>query len=267
MRDLNASKRAPNGDACSALGFPPRSDRPTILAQNLDVPIIKEGNQTLLRIRYPDSDRQLLVACQAGALASLGMNNHRLAVVVNALPQLDWSRAGLPVRFVVRAGLERETLEDALAFLNRITHASGQNYLIGTPTGLQGLECSAHAAVPLSSPNNSGDLFHTNHPLVNPNTAQYERWLKTNPRRSPSTTEARLKTIGEKLSDSERARTVALAQAILATPPVCVRPESNGEIFSAICAVMELGDNPVMRIASGPPDETAFADYTFIKST
>src|SRR5436305_701694 len=76
---------------------------------------------------------EAFVLTQAGCVGLNGVNARSVAVCTNALWQLDGSRAGLPVAFVVRGLLRQRSADEAAAFLRRVRHASGQNYVIGGP--------------------------------------------------------------------------------------------------------------------------------------
>jgi hypothetical protein len=150
--------RLQGGAACSSVGGP------GCIGQNMDLPRFLDGFQTLLRIRYPGSDLELLVPSFAGLIGLYGLSSRGVALCVNTISQLRAAPTGLPVAFVVRSTLERATVDEALAHLERLPHASGQNYLVGGPAGVADLECSAGGAVRLAP--TAGNLCHTNHPLL-----------------------------------------------------------------------------------------------------
>lgn len=57
-----------------------------------------------------------------GHLGITGMNNRAVSINCNTLMQLDYGKTGLPVTFVVRGVVGKDTQEEALAFLKEIRH-------------------------------------------------------------------------------------------------------------------------------------------------
>jgi predicted choloylglycine hydrolase len=155
-------------DRCSSLGCDREGGRPALLAQNLDWVNIFEGLAVLLYIRYPDSTLEVLAPTVAGVIGTCGLSNRPVGVCTNALwSALNNSTDGLVVNFVLRAVLEQENLEAARAFLERIQHASGENFMIGDAERVATFECSANQVVRWTDPANAGRVYHTNHPLAN----------------------------------------------------------------------------------------------------
>src|SRR5204862_7422542 len=108
-------------------------DQPAFAAQNLDIPAEAHGFQVLLRVRDESRGLQTLVVTESGLVAAAGMNSARVAITCNTLLQLRPCRAGLPVAFVVRGVLMQKDQAAALAFLQGVPHASGQNYIVAGP--------------------------------------------------------------------------------------------------------------------------------------
>jgi hypothetical protein len=148
------------GEGCTSVGLGPRPGQPTLIGQTPDLPAINEGAQTVLRLGAADRPDAILVT-QAGALASLGVNSDGVGVCVNSLPQLDYAIDGLPVCFVVRGVLARRTLTDAVEFMRTVHHASGQNYVVGSPEGVVSLVCSARSVVEFHPFVDRDDVSHT----------------------------------------------------------------------------------------------------------
>ncbi|MCP4723706.1 MAG: hypothetical protein GY863_01655, partial [bacterium] len=121
------------GEHCSSLGVGKRGGTPSMIGQNMDIEGFRNGFQTVLHIKYENSGLESFVFTCPGFIATNGMNNRSIAVCVNAVMQLRYSKEGLPVAFVIRGILEQETHEDAVEFLHNVDHASPQNYIIGGP--------------------------------------------------------------------------------------------------------------------------------------
>jgi hypothetical protein len=224
--------------ACSLLAAAAKDGRPAVLAQNMDLPELMDGAQAILRIDGEAGTSVVLTA--AGMIGLTGVNSAGVGVCVNTLPMLRHSRDGLPVAFVMRGVLERESAAAAAAFLGHVPHASGQHYALADATGVAGYD-------------GSGRFCHTNHPL-----------------RSDDLDPAR-PAAGEPDSHT---RLAAIAAATLAVTsgadcervlsdrdaPLCVVPEPGRPwiTFGSIWA--ELSSPPRVRIAPGPPDRTAWID-------
>ena len=73
------------GEACSAIAFERQGDRPTLVAQNMDLEPFREGYQVLMHVKHPDSDLESLFLTCAGLIVATGMNNTPLGIAVNAM--------------------------------------------------------------------------------------------------------------------------------------------------------------------------------------
>ena len=152
---------------CSSLGWRGDGKHPNLIAQNMDMPDYMHGYQVVFRIQDDVSDNEVLVFSVAGLIALNGLNSSPLGIVCNNLSQLSHSRDGLPVAYVLRGALEQSSFAQALAFLTTIPHASGQNYILGSPMQIIDLECSANQVAEYTPDGRSRSVCHTNHPLVN----------------------------------------------------------------------------------------------------
>ena len=153
--------------SCSSFGVNKSTTTASITAQNMDIPIFYHGFQTVIKINDPDSNKETMVLTIPGHLGITGMNNKSVSINCNTLMQLDYRKKGLPVTFIVRGVLDKNTQKEALDFVNEIPHASGQNYIIGGPEKVYSLECSANKVVEYRPFENSTFTYHTNHPMSN----------------------------------------------------------------------------------------------------
>jgi isopenicillin-N N-acyltransferase-like protein len=159
--------RHPHPDRCSSLGIPAQNGQPALLAQNLDTPFLYHGRQTLLHIRYPDSDRQAYVVSEPGLLGICGLNSSPLGVCQNTLAiKLSYDPDGLPAMLVARALIDQPDLDSARRFLQSIRHASGINYMLAGMQHVEDYECSTDQVRRLLPAGSGKRLAHTNHPLV-----------------------------------------------------------------------------------------------------
>jgi isopenicillin-N N-acyltransferase like protein len=237
-------------DACTLVAVGPAQGRPTVLAQNMDLPELMDGAQAILR----DDDGAGgggAVLTAAGMIGLTGVSSAGLGVCVNTLAMLNHSRDGLPVAFVMRGTLAQGSVNGAARFLARVPHASGQHYALADPTAVAGYECSAAGAV--RSDDAGGRFCHTNHPLKS---TDLDPSLPAEGREDSHVRLAAIESAAPQVAmgaDCERA--LADREA-----PLCVIPEPGKPwmTFGSIWA--ELSDAPRVRIAPGPPDRTAWVD-------
>lgn len=254
---------------CSSVGANARDGAPPIVAQNMDVPSWWRGTEAVLRITEPDGLR-IVVFTVAGKISLCGMNSAGLAIACNTLAQLDYSRIGLAEDFVVRGYLAQRTQAAGVAFLRRVAHASGQNYTVPAGDGtVLNLECSARSVVAWRPWEDADRVFHTNHPIANPDTGLYERlsagldaagitrWFS-------GTSQARFAALRAHLGDPAWPATEETVRAALASRegPVSRVGEIEGKRdgYTIASVVMRCGAQPSLSIAPGPPHLTPYQD-------
>ncbi|WP_119462952.1 C45 family autoproteolytic acyltransferase/hydolase [Rhodospirillaceae bacterium SYSU D60014] len=237
---------------CSSLGV--TTGEGTLLGQTLDLPRWHDGAQALLRFRDANGT-ETLVFTSAGMVGLMGVSGHGLGLCVNTLSQLSRSRRGLPVACVLRGALARRDHSSALEFLRSVTHASGQNYLVGDRRAVTSLECSAGRAV--AAEPSGGRVWHTNHPLASRDVVMAGVDLS-----GTAESRGRLATLARRLDRTAAAAAdVALIKETLAArddpaAPVSVEPapQDAPTAFMTIGAVVyELGETVRLHVAAGPP--------------
>jgi isopenicillin-N N-acyltransferase-like protein len=235
---------------CSVLG---RADTDGVfLAQNMDLPDFMDGSQIVLRVR-PQWGPEALVLSSAGMIGLTGINAAGIAVCVNALGMLRHNLAGLPVAAAIRGALAHSSRAEAVDFLHRISHASGQHYAVADARGFHGVECSAATTV-VSLPAGAPVLLHTNHPLANNDIdPDAEQELQRQGRIADS--RVRLDFLD---TNARCVRDRAAAERLLGdrTAPLCVTPGHGRrtETFGAVA--FELGTTPpVARFCLGLPNQ------------
>lgn len=257
-----------SGEHCSAFGFSRRGDRPTYIAQNMDLEGFRDGFQTVLHIKYADGKREAFVLTNAGLIGLNGVNNRSLGICCNTLGQLANRPDGLPVACVVRGVLEQPTEETALNFLRKVPHASGQNYIVGGPTHVYDLECSAGKVVPFVPKEWSDRVWHTNHPLVNDDyTPQYRKTLEKGGKASENSA-TRLHCIEQRLAvESAKIGPELLRSTLVAKDsaahPVCRTYRNAKENFTFASTIMVLTERPVLHVAPGPADMHPYQECAF----
>lgn len=153
-------------DGCSAVAVLPEAsaDGRTIAAQNWDWYIHARETLVVLEVDRDDGPSYVTVV-EAGLLAKSGMNAAGLALMTNfLLTTEDGDGDGVPYHVVLRALLDRTSVQEAEALLAALDRASSANYLLADAGG---------SAVDVESAPGTGQLYahradagvltHTNH--------------------------------------------------------------------------------------------------------
>lgn len=256
---------------CSCLGS--RESGHSLIAQNMDTPNYYDGFQTLLRVHEPDSDVVSLIFTVAGKISLCGMNNYGVGICCNTVLFLDFNMRGLAEDFIVRKVLQQKSLDDALAFMRSVPHASGQNYVLGDPTHVTDLECSAKKVLEVPMKPDVNRFAHTNHPFNNDDTSSWDAMWKRGEREAPQMIEqmkSRMTTYNrfnalQKGLEADLPLDVKHAAELLSdhTAPVC-QHHIHKMNYTLGCLIMELdAEHPRLNVAGGPPCSTPFRTYTF----
>lgn len=250
-----------SGDHCTTIGINRTEKGPVMVSQTLDIPTFYHGFQTLLRISDEDRDLETMLFTFPGFIAANGLNSASVAVVVNAVQQLEHSRDGLPVAFVIRGILLRKSFKEALDFIHSITFGSPQNYMIGGPLRMGSFECSAHHIEEFRPFPEAQFTYHTNHPLRNKHFTP--QLLETFRSRNISPEEYRFRcqrfeSLQKILKDDSLLIDVEMLKEIYRDRETVI---NNSGTFGV--TIMVLGKNPVLHIAPGRPDETPYQIFDF----
>jgi isopenicillin-N N-acyltransferase-like protein len=223
-----------------------------VIAQTMDIPSLHDGSQVAVRHR-PENGPETVIFTGAGMLALNGANAAGVGVVVNNLSMLPSSGRGLPVMFVIRGILERTTLADATAFVERTPHAIGQHYAIGSPQGVVGLEGAANAVK--RSDVGRERYVHANHPLAHGEVvgdpARQYRASRTFERQARAE---------ELIADVDGQNGI---EALLADTAVPISREPRAGFMTFGGTSIACSAPPVVRIAPGPPHLTPWTDIAF----
>ena len=239
-------------EACSGFGVQPGPGQAALVGQNMDLPAWLDGLQTLLDIRPSDGPR-VLAPSYAGMVATNALNEHGIGVCVNTLDQLPTDAHGLPVAFVIRLIADQRAFGDATDVVKSVPHASGQNYIVGSPEGVVDLECGAGTIVDVTGA--SPRLAHTNHPFGSVAVDGTSGGHVTN-------SEQRLDALRDRLDASNGLLGVDDLTTILRDPPLC-RGTNGDRGFTFYSVVMELSDDPVLHLTAGPPSLHDAVAYRF----
>jgi isopenicillin-N N-acyltransferase like protein len=239
------------GQACSVLAVAGADGRPSLLAQNMDLPSWTDGSQVVLRCRDRRGDETLLLS-MAGMIGLTGVSSRGLGLCVNALGMLRHSAAGLPVAFAMRGALEQPTRERAEGFLEETPHASGQHFAVADERGVRGLECSAGGARPTAA---GPRTWHANHPLatddLDPASALPNGTADSHVRQH------RLAALVPEVETPEDCMEVLCD----GEAPICKQATAGFPWLTFGSVVYELGATPRAWFALGPPDRTPFVRH------
>ncbi len=115
---------------CTTTAVYGRAGKSNFVTHNNDIPTYHEGMVTVLHIKYPDSDLEILQSTFAGQIAQNGVNNRGLGVGMNTVADLPKTKTGIPVSFNVRKILECKDRHEALAYLKKVEAGTAMNYMI-----------------------------------------------------------------------------------------------------------------------------------------
>lgn len=123
---------------CTSLAFvDSRQDLSTvILGQNWDWDTSMKDSPVLLRIN-PKGRPSCTTLTEAGMLAKIGMNSHRLGVCLNFLSHEsdgDPGDIGIPIHCLLRAVLESASIDEITAMLSSVPRCASANFLIARQT-------------------------------------------------------------------------------------------------------------------------------------
>jgi hypothetical protein len=223
----------------------------------MDLPAWLDGLQVLFDVSPDEASGspRALIPSHAGMIGLNALNEYGLGIAVNALPQLPTSANGLPVAFVIRLLASARDLASAIDVVERIHHASGQNYTIGDRDGAVSMECSAAGATRYDP--GGGTIAHSNHPLASGDVSMASE--KTGDDRALLPHEQnsidRLHHAAAWFTDQPVS--VRTLQRLLTEPPV-LRGRNGDDGFSFYGVVMQCSASPALWMTPGPPGTYEF---------
>lgn len=228
-----------------------------IIAQNIDITPFYHGFEILLDIKNSNSGTRKLVTTFAGYLGTNGLNK-QIGITENSLTDLRSSLDGLPVCFISRGVLEKNSFDEAISFIKNVKHASGQNYIVGSKGNIVSLECASDQITEYWPDSSKNYTFHANKPLTNnsyhPAYLDYLDYMKSLYGTVPisiTSSDRRLYTVRNKILNNNSID-IKIIEEILSTEPVC-----NSLTFAS--TIMEFGRNyNILKISPGKPDSTEY---------
>ncbi len=258
---------------CSGVGAPARNGNPGYISQNMDLENYTDGFQILMRLNRTDHNPEQLILTHPGLIALNGMNEQGIGVCVNTIMQLKASSTGLPVAFIIRRIINTTDKDELLSFIQKVNHASGQNYIIGIRGEVFDFEASANKVVRFNPMNKNGTVYHTNHPIVNDDIKtgfeKYNPKLKDELKPINSNSYLRLKAVENRMTSSLHIDDSLIKEALRSRDnkdnPVCNTNSENGRGFTFASIIMTFSENPYIQILAGPPDESEYKRVDFTR--
>jgi len=248
---------------CSSLGVEHKSNKPSIIGQNLDWDLSGEGSHLVLKINDPKTEISSIVIATPGVIGTMGVNNKSVSICTNAIwTQTNNSLTGLPVTFVLRGVLDCSTYEEAVTFIKSVKHATGENYIIGDKDNVGCFECSPNKVAEYIPMENPKRVFHTNHVLVNDDLPFPPRPGKAKPA-GPC---RRFQYLEYTLGDSAFCPDMDGFKEILRSHIGEICRHHNYTLTSGFTwssAIFELSDKPKAFFTPGPPCESEYQEFSF----
>lgn len=246
---------------CTTAGVYGRADSSNFIGHNNDLPTYHEELASVLHIKFPDSDLEILQSVFAGQIGQNGVNNRGLAVGINTLANLPGS-TGLPVSFHVRKILEYANVDEAVAYLKSARFAQAMNYTIGDREKIVCVETWEDQALVL-------DIFdghyvaHTNHALGRGTPKLFEMTAEMGGG-SYSHTMERFALSTELLSADTAGVSLESFQEMFMTRPILVYPgKPTGRTMTQMTAEIPKMGNPVLYLTPDSPNMYGHARFTF----
>jgi hypothetical protein len=246
---------------CTTAGVYGRPDKPNYVGHNNDIPTYHEELVTVLHIKYPDSDLEILQSAFAGQIGQNGVNNRGVAVGINTLANLPGGD-GLPVSFNVRKILESTNVDEAVSYLNGARFGQAMNYMIGDREKVVSVETWESNAQVLDI--YSGNYaVHTNHSLGSDTPKTFEMTAEMGGGSYGHTTD-RLELSGKLMAEDTDRVTLESFQLMFKTRPILVYPgKPTGRTLMQMTAEIPKNGNPVLYLTPDSPNMFSHARFTF----
>jgi predicted choloylglycine hydrolase len=245
---------------CTTAGVYGRPDKPNFIAHNNDIPTYHEELVTVLHIKFPDSDLEILQSTFAGQIGQNGVNNKGVAVGINTLANLPGGD-GLPVSFNVRKILESKNIVEAITYLQNTRFAQAMNYMIGDREQVVSVETWENNTLVLDI--YAGDYaVHTNHSIGEATPRTFEMTSEMGGG-SYGFTLDRLTLGKELLADTENINLESFQQ-VFKTRPILVYPgKPTGRTLMQMTAEIPKEGNPVLYLTPDSPNMFHHVEFIF----
>ncbi|NIB38777.1 hypothetical protein HBA55_04225 [Pseudomaricurvus alkylphenolicus] len=255
-------KKGPGAAHCTTFSVVNRKSRDNILAENMDWANYYNGAQAVIRIRYPQSDLELLMYGFAGTVSGIGVNNQGLGVAVNTVlntKSRSWSEGGLTCMATQRLILEHDELDSAAQFLQSVPHSYGMNYMIANASGALSVEVSRNDVAVIEPTIARPYLAHSNHALKSHDLASVNNYFQgreavTSP--SVAHTVERLECTVDAIEANADAFDSSSAAALLGTAPVKANADPDLGIQTLQSMIIEFGESRAARFMNPDYSDT-----------
>ena len=246
---------------CTTAGVYGRPDKPNYVGHNNDIPTYHEELVTVLHIKYPDSDLEILQSAFAGQIGQNGINNRGVAVGINTLANLPGGD-GLPVSFNVRKILECSNINEAVSYLQSSRFAQSMNYMIGDREKVVSVETWESNAQVLDI-YTGNYAVHTNHSLGSDTPKTFEMTAEMGGGSYGHTTD-RLELSEKLMAEDTDGVTLESFQGMFKTRPILVYPgKPTGRTLMQMTAEIPRQGNPVLYLTPDSPNMFAHARFSF----
>jgi len=257
---------------CSGIGVPATANHPAYIAQNMDLENYMHGYQVLLHLAPTATEPEQYILSCAGLVALAGMNEKGIGLCMNTLMELQASEEGLPVAFMIKGVLSKQTGNEAMQFLKTVKHASGQNYIMGVGDSVYNFEVSSNEVVRfLPKAGESAVVYHTNHALLNHDVKEWykkyhEQVLSGETKNRNS--EARFASLEQRMNKQPADISTDVIKTTLrskdnARNPVCRVYKEGGGGFTFSSLIFTLGGKRSVQVTYGSPDQSEYREYFF----
>lgn len=148
-----------NFENCSTIAFKGASDN--TISYNQDLPDFLHGRGKPVILKY----NNYYVFTMPGIIGLSGASKS-LAVSCNSLPMLNMDKTGLPLAFCLREILKKDSMKEALDFIQNTPMAIPQNLLLVSSGDIINVEVSKNSIKHIK-PDSTGFVAHTNFPIQN----------------------------------------------------------------------------------------------------
>lgn len=260
---LMSSGRISLGDGhCTTTGVYGRNDLPNYVTHNNDIPTYHEGAVTVLKIKYPNSDLEILQQTFAGQIGQNGVNNRGVSVGVNTIADLPTTDYGIPVSFNVRKILESETALKAYDYLSTMTAGTAMNYMIGDRDQVISVEAWEDEVAMVTG---FGDNYavHTNHTLIKDAPITFKMDAETGGG-SYGYTHQRLHTATEILDKSASSIDYNGVRDLKMVKPILVNPGSpTGRTIMCMIVEIPKAGSPILYTTPDSPNWYDHVSFQF----
>lgn len=169
-------------DGCTALSWKmmtgegqEEGEEASWLAQNWDWNPQQQENLVQLTIEREGKPRVQMMT-EAGLIGKIGLNEAGVGVCLNAIKAKGMDPLKIPCHLGLRMVLDSMSREEAVEVLERVGVASACHMLVADASGGVGLEWSS-VGVNKIEMNGKGQVFHSNHYLIQHRGVEDKNWL------------------------------------------------------------------------------------------